>query len=178
MAKEPKKKDKFTIIYSDYYPLVFKMLKTKTDNIHDVEDICNTVFMKLFEKLDEIQEPRKWLYTTLNNTYFEHIRYQTKGGNPSEDMDGIISLLGMQYVNGFRDARIIIEEALNNTIEDETDKIIFELVAIDCFSYNQAAKQLGLTQRQVEYRYKEKIVGRIMDYLNKKLGVKSLEELL
>ncbi len=53
---------------------------------------------------------------------------------------------------------------------------IFDYIAIQNFTYEQTAKQLGFTKRQIKYKY-GLIVRQILDFLNKR-GVKDLEDLL
>lgn len=170
-----KKASDFTNVYSNYYALVYSMVFTKVDNHDEAEDICQEVFLRFYEKFDEVLDPRKWLYGTLRNVVLEH--YRKKGRNDA-NIDDIFQNITMSFVNGFRDTRIIIEEALDNTenFEDESERVVFDLVALYNFSYAEAAQQMGMTERQVRYRY-AKVSERITHYLKKK-GISSLEELL
>ena len=40
--------------YSEYYPLIYSILYTKTGNTHDAEDICQEVFIKFLKNFDSI----------------------------------------------------------------------------------------------------------------------------
>jgi RNA polymerase sigma factor (sigma-70 family) len=175
-ALKPKnRRDAFTEAHADYYPLVFSTVYTKVGNVDDARDICQEVFIKLYEKLDEVENPRKWLYGALRLAVFEYFRKKRGGDvNIDEIMDGV----GMTFVNGFRDSRIVIREVLDETglFGDNLDRAVFELVAYSNYSYSEAGKELGLTKRQVEYRY-VKLTERILDEL-KKRGVKHIEDLL
>ena len=72
----------------------------------------------------------------------------------------------------------MIEQALEDTgnFQDEKDKILFELISIDNFTYKEAGAQTGLTERQVRYRY-NLTVERLVKYFQAR-GIKSLEDLL
>lgn len=173
--KSKKKRDAFTEVHADYYPLVFSTVYTKVGNLDDAQDICQEVFIKLYEKFEEVENPRKWLYGALRLAVLEYFRKKRGGDvNIDEVMDGV----GMTFVNGFRDSRIIIREILDdaNLFADELDRAVFELVAYSNFSYSEAGRELGLSKRQVEYRY-VKLAERILDEL-KKRGVKHIEDLL
>ncbi len=169
-----KKKDRFSELHSKYYPLISSVVYSKTGNVDDTQDICQEIFLKLINKLDEIQDPRKWLYGTLRYTVYDY--YKDKNGDHI-DIDNLDDV-SLTFVNGFRDTRIVISEALENieNFSSEKDRILFDLVALHNFSYSETAKELGLTKRQVEYRYRQ-IAGQIIEYLNRK-GIKDIEELL
>lgn len=169
-----KERDKFTEIYNQYYPLVFSAIRTKIEDIDDANDIMQEVFIRFYNQIDEVENPRKWLYGTLRNTVFEFYRKS----KPDTNIDDVFSDMSLTFVNGFRDARIIIGEAFENMehFNSDEEKSLFDLIAMHTFSYSQTAKQLGMTRRQVEYKYQQ-IVERILDYL-KKQGIKGIDDLL
>ena len=76
--------------------------------------------------------------------------------------------INLAFENGARDMRIIINEAIEHgdNYRDEKDRILFDLIAINGYTYEEAAKQLGLTKRQAFYRYQQ-VSRRIVDYLNR-----------
>lgn len=168
------KKNIFTDAVNNYYPLVFSTVYTKINNADDAYDICQEVFIKFFEKFDTIENHRKWLYGALRLALFDHYRAKDK----SAVMDDIFKDVGLTFVNGFRDARIIINEVIESgeTFDTEEDKILFDLIAINNFSYSQAGSQLGFTKRQVQYRYGV-IVQKILDQFSRR-GIKHIEDLL
>ncbi len=169
------KNREFAEAYGDYYPLVFSIVYTKVGNIEDAEDICQEVFIKFYEKLETIENRRKWLYGALRLQIFSHFRKKSRG---SVELDEVADDVGFSFVNGFRDVRIILEEAFDETanFNDERERVLFDLIAIRHFTYEEAGRQLGWNKRQVRYRYGE-IVKRVLDYLRKK-GIDKLEDLL
>ncbi|MFH0976494.1 MAG: sigma-70 family RNA polymerase sigma factor [Spirochaetota bacterium] len=168
------KKNSFTDAVNSYYPLVYSAVYTKVNNVDDAYDVCQEVFIKFFEKFDEIENHRKWLYGALRLAVFDHYRARDK----SAKIDDIFKDVGLTFVNGFRDARIIINEIIESTdtFDTEEDKVLFDLIAINNFSYSQAGSQLGLSKRQVQYKY-GLIVQKIMDQFSRK-GIKHIEDLL
>ena len=84
----------------------------------------------------------------------------------------------MQYNNSSGDVRMIINDVIENAdnYSSDRERVLFDLVAIRNFSYEEAAKHTGYTKRQVRYRYKL-IVRRITSHLAGK-GIKNLEDLL
>ena len=165
----------FSEVYSNYYSVVYSAVYTKVGNSEDTEDITQEVFIRYYKKMDEIENSRKWLYGALKLVVLEYYRKK----KPADfDIDEVFSDIALTFVNGFRDTRIIINEAIEemDNYKDDIDRIIFDLIAVQNFTYKNAGKQLGLTRIQVRYRY-GLIVRSIKDSLRKK-GIKSLEELL
>lgn len=159
-----------------YYPLIFSTVYTKINDVNDVKDICQEIFIQCFNKFNEIENVRKWLYGAIR---FEILNFYKKNKRENINIDDLISDISLTYVNGFRDVRIVIDEALENEdiFTSEEEKVLFDLIAIHNFSYNKTAAQLDLTERQVRYKY-SLISRRFEDYLKNVKGIQSLEELL
>ena len=68
------KRDKFTEAHNDYYPLLFSAVYTKVGDSDDAMDICQEIFIKFFEKIDEIENYRKWLYGAMRIAVMEFYR--------------------------------------------------------------------------------------------------------
>jgi RNA polymerase sigma factor (sigma-70 family) len=176
VAKElaDRKTEEFTNHYRKYSSLVMTSVYSKVENLHEAEEICQEVFIRYFENFDEVKDPRKWLYGTLRNVVLDY--YKTKKRN-DVDIEKLFDDISMSFVNGFKETRLIIEEALNNFLDmNDTGRIIFELVAIYNYTYREAGKHLNLTYKQVRTRY-YKTVDSLISYLKGK-GIKSLEDLL
>jgi RNA polymerase sigma factor (sigma-70 family) len=141
-------------------------------NVDDARDICQEVFIILYEKFDGIRNVRAWLYGTLKNVVY---RYYT-ARKQHVDIDDMFNSMGLSFTNGFRDTRIMINEAIEELECDGEERIILDLIARYNFSYVNVAKILGLTRRQVEYKYGQLVRG-IMDHL-KKNGITDISELL
>lgn len=166
---------KFTEIYSDYYPVVYNGIYAKLRNTDSASDLAQEVFIRFYEKMESVENPRAWLLGALRMVLFEYYR-RNKGDEI--DIDEVFEDSNIRYVNGFRDTRIIIQQAMDETenYQDERDRIIFDLIAINNYTTAEVSRQMGLTERQVRYRY-SRVVDRIMDHLRKR-GVKNLEDLL
>ncbi len=166
---------KFSEIYSDMYAVVYNAMYSKVRDSDLTADLAQEVFTRFYAKMDEVDNPRKWLFGTLRNVLLEHYRKNTVD---TMDIDEIFFDENIGYVNGFRDTRIILQEAFeaSENYRDEKDRIVYELIAVKNYSHDEVARLLGITKRQVNYRYRC-VVDRIVDYLRKK-GVNRLEELL
>ncbi len=168
-------RDGYTEAHMDYYALVFSVVNTKVDNVEDAKDITQDVFIKFYEKFESINNIRKWLYGALRISVLEHYRKKRGSDLTVED---IFEDSSIAFVNGFRDARVVIDEAFEdiNIFSEDEDKILFDLIAVHNFSYSKTGEQLGFTKRQVQYKYGS-IVKKIMHNLNEK-GIKHIEDLL
>ncbi len=177
MSVKSQKTKLFTEVYSDYYSIVFSAVYAKVRNNKISEDICQEVFIRFFEKFDSIENHRKWLHGTLRLVVLEYYKSKNNTYNQS-DVDEHFNNISLSYINGFRDLRIIITDAIEDmqNFKDEKDKTLFELVAICGLSYPETAAQLGLTTPQVKYKYNV-ILGKLIQYFQSK-GIKSLEDLL
>ncbi len=169
------KNKEFAEAYNNYFPIVFSAVCGKVVNYADAEDICQEIFLKFHEKYETIEDKRKWLYGALR---IEVLKYYSRRKPELGDPEAIFRDAGLSFVNGFRDARIIIKDVINDmeNFGSEEEIALFELVAIRNFSYHEAGKQMGLSKRQVQYKY-GRIVDSLLDALKKK-GISSLEDLL
>lgn len=169
------KHNKFIDAYSNYFPIVLSSIYSKVGNKEDASDIAQEVFLRLFQKFDNVENVRRWLFTALKLVIKEF--YRKKNMN-EVDIDNFFNDISLTFVNGFRDTRIIISEAIESMdhFKDEKERILFDLIAVNNFSYSQAAVQLGMTRRQVVYKYNQ-IANSIIDYLRSR-GIKDVEDLL
>ncbi len=163
----------FTEAYNDYYVMGFSTVYAKLNNVDETKDICQEVFIRFYEKYAGIENHRKWLHGTLRKVIFEHYRKNKKAA-----AEAVVDDISMAFVNGFRDTRMIIEDALENieNFEDDNEKLLFDYIAIDNLSYAEAGKHLDMTEHQARYKYGI-LKDRIIRYLHKK-GIESLEDLL
>ncbi len=169
------RKQKFAEAYSDHYAVVFGAVYNKVSSIEDAEDICHDLFVRFYEKMDSIDNYRKWLLVALR---LEVLAFYRKKRPEVVDPESLFEDISLSFVNGLRDTRVIIEEAFDKIeeIHGEHGYLLFDMVALKRFSYEEAGKQLGINARQVRYRYGE-IIRWLQDYLGKK-GIHSMEDLL
>ena len=175
---DKKKRREFSRAYREYYPIVFNTIYKRTGKLEDTEDICHEVFIGFYNNLEDIREIGKWLMGTAKNQISMFYRNKSEKIKDRSDIKDIEDSIDYAFENGLKDLRIIIEQEIENpdNYRDETEKSLFELIAILKYSYREAALQLGLSVRQLRYRY-ARITERIVDSL-KKRGIESIEDLL
>lgn len=156
----------------EYYPVIYSSVLSRIGNRDDADDICQEIFMLLYDKFETIENKRSWLYGTMKNVLYNYYRKKNMNVSIVDDFDDV----GLTFTNGFRDTRIVITEAMNEVECSEDERIILDMIATFNYTYSHVAQTLGLSRRQVEYRYGQ-VVNRIQDYLSRK-GIKDIAELL
>jgi RNA polymerase sigma factor (sigma-70 family) len=170
-------KKSFTDIYNEFFPIVYSMIIIKISD-HDVtHDLTQEVFLKLYDKFDILENHRRWLLSSVKYAvwnYLRTIRKEEKNFN----IDRVMEDTTMVFVNGMRETRIMIEEALDTLgfFGKEESRTLFDLVALHQYTYKETAEHLGMTERQVGYKYRN-IVDKLMRHFKDK-GVHGLEDLL
>ena len=150
------------------------IINTKTNSIIESEDICQEVFFRLYSKLDEIDNYKKWLFGAMKNVLFEY--YKKKSKNENIDIDTAFNEEALTFVNGIKETRLIIEEALENVLLDDVERLILDYISFQNYSYSNVGKIMNLSKGQIKYKY-SKIVQKILTFLKSK-GINNLEELL
>ncbi|KDR96775.1 RNA polymerase sigma factor, sigma-70 family [Peptoclostridium litorale DSM 5388] len=83
--KKKKKEKEFSLIYSKYYPAVYKQLYYMTGNNELAEDITQEVFIKLYSCQNDIENTGSWLSKVASNTALNYIRSQKRTFGREED---------------------------------------------------------------------------------------------
>ena len=170
------KNKEFTEAYNDYYPLISSVAYSKLGDADEARDVVQDVFIVCYEKFEEIENMRKWLYGTLRLKILAHLK--KKKSRQNINLEEVENDLLISVVNGFKDLRIILNEVIESSgvFKDDRERVLFELIAVHNFSYEKTGKQLGFTLKQVRYRYGI-VVRRILDAL-KERGITNMEDLL
>jgi RNA polymerase sigma factor (sigma-70 family) len=157
----------FRKIYSDNYAVIMNLINKHIGNFHDSEEICQNLFITMYNKFNEIDNHTQWLRGAVR---FEVLSYYRKN-NISKDF---VSIDGIQEESVQRndkdgDLSIILREAIDRAenYENSHDKVLFQLIAINKYTYAEAAAELGISRRQAEYAY-GKIIQKIVAYLKSK----------
>jgi len=173
VAGKGSNREEFSKAYLEYFPLVFNAVYTKVSDKDIAGDISQEVFVLLYQKFGEIENIRKWLHGTLR---YVVMQYYEKNSREVVDIDSVFQDVSLTFVNGFRESRIIINEAIDNIAISEEERLIFDYIAVSKYSQNNVGRIMGLSRRQVGYRYWS-IVKRILDYLKQK-GIDNIGDLL
>jgi RNA polymerase sigma-70 factor (ECF subfamily) len=168
--------EEFNKIYLDFYPIVFNCILNKVGDREEALDICQDVFIVLLNNFNSIENKRTWLFGTLKNMVLNYYKKKNSAKarlfESSQDFDEI----GVSFVNGFQDTRIVIKEAIESLQCDDLERSLLEYIAMNNFTYNETAQILGKSRRQIEYGY-SMVIKKLMLRL-KELGIDRIEDLL
>ncbi len=147
------KQHEFEYAYSNYRPKMSKLAYYKIGNIFDAEDICQELFLKLYENIDKIKNKKNWLNVVLRNmiaSYYHNIR-ETPTLLDIFELDNNVcnSIFNNNYDN--IETSILLDEILDNKEIFKCDinkKILYFLIFEDK-SYMEIARLLNLTKKQI-----------------------------
>jgi len=163
---------RFTEHYNEYFSLVCGTLYSKTGDIHASEDMAQEIFTALYEKYDTIRKVRQWLNAAVTYALRNHF---SKKQNSPEYIDN--SFLENSFIDESLSSHStvhVLNQAIDS-IEGCVGRVLFELILIQKYTKNEAAEALGLTTRQVRYRYGQAL-RQVVNYLET-CGIKSTGDL-
>lgn len=66
-----------TRLFTQFQPLVRKVVVSRVRNVHDAEEVCQDVFMRVIERIGQLRHPRalaRWLVAVANSTALNSTR--------------------------------------------------------------------------------------------------------
>lgn len=115
-------------IYKDFYPKVYQYLVNRMGSIEDAEDMTQTVFLKVYSKLDTFDAEKSslstWIFNITRNTLIDHQRSMTLRIHeeiPETLSDGSPDMLDNLIVEQEQEQ---LADALEKLTRDERDLII------------------------------------------------------
>lgn len=80
MKPQPERIDEENL-YREFYPKVLQYLTNRMGNVHDAEDMAQTVFLKVYSKLDTFDAEKSslstWIFNITRNTLIDHQRFMS-----------------------------------------------------------------------------------------------------
>ena len=90
-------------IYKDYKDKVFAYIRNHVNSIADAEDLCEDVFVKIFEKIDTYDENKSrlstWIYSVTSNTVIDFYRTNHISSEIPEDLSDERSSIEEDYLD-------------------------------------------------------------------------------
>ena len=158
-------------IYTQYRDKVFGFVRSKIYNQTEVEDIVQTVFLKVYGNLDKYDETKAslstWIYTITRNTVYDYLK--EKRGHPVlELVDNTVdsaeepddSLLNQEALEE-------LACALQKLPQNQRDIII--LIYYHGKPKTEVAKILDITYGQLRYLH-DKALSRLKETLSRHLS--------
>jgi RNA polymerase sigma factor (sigma-70 family) len=164
----------YTIAYTEHYKFVLKTILRKIPDFDISQDLCQDVFLRLFIKFDNVKNVRTWLYGTIRNVLSEYFRRRKI---PHIDAETISDIRIHSSDFEEKEKRDFIEETLKNpsNFGGEAGKYLFDLITVHENTYREAGLKLGMSERQVRYRY-TLIINKLHRHFNNR-GIRSAGEL-
>lgn len=156
----------FTLLYNRYKKRLYNFLLKLSGNRMIAEDITQSVFLKLFENFDSLNNKESanyWLFRTARNEYFNFFKREKR---KSEINESIIST----KQNELELETIIELKEMKNIILAELDKMeieqkeVYLLKEYGGLSYMEISKTLdidvGLVKSRL-YKVRQKLINKI-----------------
>jgi len=123
------------------------------------EEIVQEVFLQLHARWAEVDSPRAWLYRSVRNRAWKHLRKSRRETLDSDQSAGVVSLM-METMNNTDEApdallaKLEMVAALRGLVEElsEKDQQLIRLKYFDDLKYREISERTGLTISNVGYR--------------------------
>jgi RNA polymerase sigma factor (sigma-70 family) len=169
---------KFSNAYQNYYNLVYKQLYSRLKNHELTEEMVHEIFIIFNKKQKNIEEHKikQWLFAAIRNSLNNYYR-KAESSKQFENIENYYDSNYLSFVNGFRDARIILEEIYQSIeYKSEIEENVYQLIAYQNYSFSETAAILNLSLYKTKKIYNS-IIVQLLKKLNKK-GIKKFEDLL
>ena len=154
-------------IYAQYRDKVFGFVRSKIYNQTEVEDIVQTVFLKVYSNLDKYDETKAslstWIYTITRNTVYDYLK--EKRDHPVLELFDNTVYSAEEPDDSLLNNETLEELAcaLEKLPQDQRDIII--LVYYKNLDRRKVAEMLGMTYGQVRYLH-DKAMKRLGELLH------------
>jgi RNA polymerase sigma-70 factor (family 1) len=142
----------FESIFNAWYEPIRNFLYYKTGDIQVAEDIAQDVFLKVWEKRNEIkiETVKQLLYTIANNLFLNHINRQKVSLKFAENYTIGQNKESPEFEMELKEFDNKLQKAIG--LLDEKQRTVFLMNRIEKFTYNQIADNLSITVKAVEKR--------------------------
>ncbi|GHE75560.1 MULTISPECIES: RNA polymerase sigma-70 factor [Roseivirga] len=142
----------FKSLFDQYYTPIKNFLYYKSGNIEQSEDIAQDVFMKLWDKREEVQPEtvKSYLYTIANNMLLNKIRHDKVVMNFAERHKTQQEEHSPEFALEEKEFKAELEEVIGAMPEKQRE--VFLMNRIDELTYKEIADRLALSVKAVEKR--------------------------
>ncbi|MCQ2472251.1 MAG: sigma-70 family RNA polymerase sigma factor [Clostridia bacterium] len=136
-------------VYCTYHSKVCGYLRSKINNVQDIEDLAADIFVKVYEKLDTFDETKAslstWIYTIARNTLTDFFRTHKTFEEIPQTMEGDSSIEENICNTEMLDA---LADALESLDERERDIIILRFYKGK--TLKEISEQMGISYAYVK----------------------------
>lgn len=140
-------------IYDNYAHSIYSYALSIVKNKHLAEDICQDVFIKLWNKSSTFENkgnPKSWIMTITRNTSIDYLRKYKK-----EDIKEIFDINTENDRTNDINNKIAINEAMASLHNEEREIVILHLISD--LTFKSIGEVLGKPLGTVTWRYREGI---------------------
>jgi RNA polymerase sigma factor (sigma-70 family) len=155
------------LLYRHYFPIVYRLVKKRVTDEHDLISIINDGFLKAFKHIGSYNPAagvfEAWLYTIVIRTAYDHMAAAKKKMQVAAIRDGFeASDNSHLFVIDKEDVTHLLIK-----LPATTGKVL--AMSIDGFSHREIAGQLGISEISSRWHLSEarKQVRQILDYKKK-----------
>lgn len=142
-------------IYEDYRDKVFAYIKNHVNSITDAEDLCEDVFVKIFEKIDTYDEKKArlstWIYSITSNTVIDFYRTSHIHSEIPEDLSDEKSSIEEDYLN--QENLEVLAKALRELPQEQMDIIVLRYYK--GLTLQEVAEKMSLSYGITKLRHRE-----------------------
>lgn len=148
-------------IYTEYRTKVFSYIRSRITNYYDAEDLCEDVFVKIYQKLDSFDDKKAslstWIYNITKNTVIDFYRSHKNELELKEEM-----FIVEEDEEIDEDMLEQLSKALNDLDEELKDIIVLRYY--HGYNLTEIAQKMNLSYGVTKLRHKE-----ALSVLNRKL---------
>lgn len=160
-------KREYESIYTEYRRKVLGFVRSKVANPADADDIVQTVFLKVYSRLEKYDERKAslstWIYTVTRNTVYDYLR--EKRNRPTSDLPELTVVSEEEtYESVMR--RETLEElacALEKLPQEQRDAVI--LLYYKGLDRQTVAEMFGISYGRLRYLH-DKALKRLGELLH------------
>jgi RNA polymerase sigma-70 factor (ECF subfamily) len=142
-------------IYKDYKDKVFAYIRNHVNSIADAEDLCEDVFVKIFEKIDTYDENKSrlstWIYSVTSNTVIDFYRTNHISSEIPEDLSDERSSIEEDYLD--QENLEALAGALRELPQEQMDIIVLRYYK--GLTLQEVAEKMSLSYGITKLRHRE-----------------------
>lgn len=142
-------------IYKDYKDKVFAYIRNHVNSIADAEDLCEDVFVKIFEKIDTYDETKSrlstWIYSVTSNTVIDFYRTNHISSEIPEDLSDERSSIEDDYLD--QENLEALAGALKELPQEQMDIIVLRYYK--GYTLQEVAEKMSLSYGITKLRHRE-----------------------
>ncbi len=154
----------FKSLFDQYYEGIKSFLYYKTGDIAVAEDIVQEVFIKLWDKREQIEMKtvKSFLFTIANNLAINHLKHQNIVFNFSKNESRPGKVESPHFQLELKEFQESLERLLAEMPENY--RIVFLMNRIEKLTYSEIAERLDLSVKAIEKR-----MSKALAYLRERL---------